>query len=211
MVRLTSEARQNLAAARRSQILAAALGLMAKSGFAATSIEDIARAAQLGKGTVYLYFPTKEALLEELFKNQSLLPEVLPLIEELRPDSTLEDIVYAAVPKLWRALKNRREVIMLLLREGTREAEYGMAFMRSMLPYNEMIAQLLAQRIGPERAAAVDPFVAIRALVSMLLGMFIEQEILGGGAVRSIEEQVLTRSVAELFLNGVRGPAGKGT
>jgi AcrR family transcriptional regulator len=49
-------------AARREQIAAAALACFARAGYHATTMEDIAVAAGVSKGTPYLYFPGKEAL-----------------------------------------------------------------------------------------------------------------------------------------------------
>ena len=50
-------------AARREEILAAAVRVFARKGFAATRIEDVAAAAGVGKGSVYLYFDSRDALL----------------------------------------------------------------------------------------------------------------------------------------------------
>jgi AcrR family transcriptional regulator len=50
--------------ARPGEILAAALDCFAERGFAATRLEDVAQRAGVTKGTLYLYFPSKE----ELFK-----------------------------------------------------------------------------------------------------------------------------------------------
>src|SRR5579872_5987757 len=47
----------------REQILRAALQLFAKHGFANTTVEDITEAADVGKGTFFNYFPTKDHLL----------------------------------------------------------------------------------------------------------------------------------------------------
>ena len=51
---------------RRAGILAAAERVIIARGFADTSIDGIAGEAGLAAGTVYLYFPNKEALLQEL-------------------------------------------------------------------------------------------------------------------------------------------------
>lgn len=50
--------------ARPGEIAAAALELFTEKGFAATRIEDIAARASVSKGTVYLYFDSKEALFK---------------------------------------------------------------------------------------------------------------------------------------------------
>jgi AcrR family transcriptional regulator len=49
---------------RRSEILDAAAKVFATRGFAATHMEDIAVAARLAKGTLYLYFQSKDAIYQ---------------------------------------------------------------------------------------------------------------------------------------------------
>ncbi len=49
--------------ARKCEIARAALGVFAKRGFEAASISEVAEAAGIGKGTVYEYFESKDALI----------------------------------------------------------------------------------------------------------------------------------------------------
>jgi AcrR family transcriptional regulator len=51
---------------RRRAILDCAARLFGHYGHAKTTVADIAREAQMGVGTVYLVFPSKEAIVEEL-------------------------------------------------------------------------------------------------------------------------------------------------
>lgn len=51
---------------RREELLDAAQRLFLDKGIGATSIDDIASAAEVAKGTFYLYFASKEVLLHEL-------------------------------------------------------------------------------------------------------------------------------------------------
>lgn len=53
---------------RQAAILDAALAEFARHGFADARVEDIARGAAVSKGTVYLYYPTKQALFEALVR-----------------------------------------------------------------------------------------------------------------------------------------------
>ncbi len=57
-MRVTAETR----AATRQSILEAARKLFAQQGFEAATTRDIARAAGIGVGTLFNYFPTKEAI-----------------------------------------------------------------------------------------------------------------------------------------------------
>src|ERR1700756_1986121 len=77
---------------RRERLFRAAMGLFARKGFAETTVEDITNAADLGKGTFFNYFPSKEhillafgemqlaklkAVISEAQKSDRPMPEVL--------------------------------------------------------------------------------------------------------------------------------------
>src|SRR3984957_4679819 len=55
--------RQRRGAETRERLFRAALRLFADQGFAETTVEDITNAADVGKGTFFNYFPSKEHLL----------------------------------------------------------------------------------------------------------------------------------------------------
>ena len=65
---------------RRRQILDAAVRVFARQGFHATRVSDIADEAGVAYGLVYHYFPSKEAVLNELFAERWSL--LLGAIEE---------------------------------------------------------------------------------------------------------------------------------
>jgi AcrR family transcriptional regulator len=52
--------------ARPQEILEAALSVFAEKGFAAARMDDIAARARVSKGTIYLYFESKEAVFRAL-------------------------------------------------------------------------------------------------------------------------------------------------
>lgn len=56
----------------RRRLLAAAKRLLATNGFHGTKIADIAAAADVGTGTFYLYFSTKDALFADLVRETAL-------------------------------------------------------------------------------------------------------------------------------------------
>jgi AcrR family transcriptional regulator len=58
----TQTRKQVLTDLRREEILTAAIKVFGKKGFAATCVGDVADAAKIAKGTVYLYFDSKEEI-----------------------------------------------------------------------------------------------------------------------------------------------------
>ena len=63
---------------RQADILDAAYAEFARHGFADARMEDVARGAHVSKGTVYLYYPTKQALFEALVR-RDILPRIVPI------------------------------------------------------------------------------------------------------------------------------------
>jgi len=55
---------------KRSRILDAAIQAFSRNGYHATRISDIAKAANVADGTVYLYFAGKEELLSTIFEDR---------------------------------------------------------------------------------------------------------------------------------------------
>jgi AcrR family transcriptional regulator len=78
---------------KRSQILQGALQIFLDNGFDAASMNDICRAAGVSKGTLYVYFASKEDLFESLINHErermfqgieQLLETEAPIAERLR-------------------------------------------------------------------------------------------------------------------------------
>jgi AcrR family transcriptional regulator len=60
---LTSDRRARRSAEVRERLFRCAVDLFARKGFTETTVEDITNAADLGKGTFFNYFPSKDHLL----------------------------------------------------------------------------------------------------------------------------------------------------
>src|SRR5229473_2166851 len=67
---------------RRERLFRAAMDLFARKGFAETTVEDITNAADLGKGTFFNYFPSKEHIL--LAFGEMQLAKLKVAFEEMR-------------------------------------------------------------------------------------------------------------------------------
>lgn len=63
--------------ARPGELAEAALDLFVERGFAATRLEDVAQRAGVSKGTLYLYFDSKEALFKAVIQDG-----ILPVLAE---------------------------------------------------------------------------------------------------------------------------------
>ncbi|HZV53374.1 MAG TPA: TetR/AcrR family transcriptional regulator [Rhodocyclaceae bacterium] len=78
--------RQRRKDARPGELMAAALEVFAEHGFTATRLEEVARRAGVSKGTVYLYFESKEALFKAAV--EAAMTPALEAAEALAADAT---------------------------------------------------------------------------------------------------------------------------
>src|SRR5882757_4013712 len=96
-VRAGSSPRAERQAQRREAILAAALDEFSARGFAATRLDDVAKRADVAKGTIYLYFHDKEALFEELIRTA-----IVPLVARMTAPPSFSGSVRDAVEGIAR-------------------------------------------------------------------------------------------------------------
>lgn len=76
--------RQRRKHARPAELTASALALFVEKGFAATRLDDVAARAGVSKGTLYLYFDSKEALFRAV-----VLEGIVPVLEAA--DSAIDE------------------------------------------------------------------------------------------------------------------------
>jgi AcrR family transcriptional regulator len=108
--------------AKLQTILDAALDVFAQKGFAEARLEDVAARAGVAKGTIYLYFASKQALFEALVHSGIAAP-----IEAMESKILAQDLpVEAVLRMLFTFLRievlgtRRQEIVRLLITEGSR-------------------------------------------------------------------------------------------
>jgi AcrR family transcriptional regulator len=149
---LTTERKRVTQDERRAAILDAALDLFSKHGFAAARLDDVANKAGVAKGTLYLYFPDKEALFEELLL--SLAQPVLRRLEALSLDSSQPaDLVLQRILQLFQEEvlgSNREWLLRLIITEGPRFPKIAEFYHREIVSKGREIIRKIATR-GFER------------------------------------------------------------
>ncbi|HVP28027.1 MAG TPA: TetR/AcrR family transcriptional regulator [Myxococcota bacterium] len=203
MPRIAAAERHAHGETRRAQILDAALRLWMRQGFHATPVDAVAREAGVAKGTIYLYFPTKEAMLAALVDRHSLLPAIEELTQRLG-DVPPERAIPLIASELWQRLKERAPLIALLMREVSFRPEHARIFLeRVVLPANRRFAAYLDRFVERGVLRPCDTFAAGRVFLGMLVMFVLSQEVLGGAALRPIDDETVVETAAQVFLRGV--------
>ena len=208
MARVAASERDSFVDNRRAEIAEAALRLWAEKGFDATPVSAIAEAVGVSKGTLYLYFPSKQALLEEVLRRYSLLPSIQSFVENIG-GSPFEDAVHTFVRQAWRHLSEHRDLVLLALRELPSHLDQAReAVERILVPANRLIAAYLEEQVGKKRAAEISLVVAGRGLIGTVILLFLTHEVLGAGRLLQVSEEQITSTIAQVFLHGVLGKKG---
>lgn len=86
---------------RPAEILAAALKLFSDKGFAATKLDDVSKEAGISKGTLYLYFESKEAIFKAVV-TEFVLPQIKKAEEQAQQfTGSIKDLMFSLLEQ-WR-------------------------------------------------------------------------------------------------------------
>jgi AcrR family transcriptional regulator len=149
-------------AARRQAILAAALSEFSARGFAAARLDDVALAAGIAKGTIYLYFRDKETLFQELIRSE-MSPVVTTLETALELDLPVRVVAERAVELFVREIygTRRRDIVRLIISEGPRFPQLAEFYYREVVARGIAAVRVLMRRAlerGELRSDAVIRF-----------------------------------------------------
>lgn len=132
--------------ARPEEILSAAMAEFAEHGFAATRITDIARRAGVAKGTVYLYFETKQAIFHAASETTlcGTMEQIDGLIEDFAgpTDMLLQMIITKVYSNIVQS--DARVTLRIIIGEGhlfpeLRKYHYDTAIRRSVALLDKVV------------------------------------------------------------------------
>ncbi|GIW44558.1 MAG: TetR family transcriptional regulator [Candidatus Binatia bacterium] len=184
----------------RERILDAASEVFGEQPFHQVHVADVARKAKVAKGTVYRYFPTKEALyLASLFHGMEQLQAELETVSRTQPDprQRLEALATQLLEFFWG-----RDLFFLLLHRS--EEQQGGLHARAWRARRQKFAQLIAATLEEGIAAAMFRRVHVPTATEALLGM-----LRGVHRYRRPDDtpQRAAQAVLDLFLHGVAATA----
>jgi AcrR family transcriptional regulator len=189
--------------ARRDAILEAGLHVFAEHGFEAARLDDVAQRAGVAKGTLYLYFKDKEALLEEIVR-----AAISPVIGRIEAVSAMPELSFAQMIAAIQATfltqvlaTDRKLILRLVLTEGPRfpriaKFYYDEVVSRSLQLWRRLAEQAHARGEIDTRALAQFPQLIIApALLSVFWdAVFTPYEKLDAAAMLDAHRDMLLRA-----------------
>ncbi len=134
--------------AKLQAILDAALDVFAEKGFADARLDDVAARAGVAKGTIYLYFASKEALFEALIHSGIAVPieaiEEKVLALDLPAEATLRMLFHFLRQEVLGT--RRKEIVRLILSEAGRFPEIAAVYHREVVSRGMRLMRRIAER-----------------------------------------------------------------
>ncbi len=191
--------------ARPGEILAAALALFAERGFAATRLEDVARRAGISKGTIYLYFPTKEELFRAVVRQ-----DVLPALAAMEARAAAHQGTAAAMLRelattLLRRLDSDLAAIpKLVLTESGNFPSLARFYAEEVAARGmRLIAGVLARGIADGEFRPVDVTAVVPSVIAPLMLAMLWRSSIGRHAALPLDPEAILKAHLDVLLRGL--------
>ncbi len=174
---------------RREAMLDAARSVFAEKGYADATLDEIARRAEFGKGTLYNYFEGgKEELLFAVFED--IVGEMETLIhtvfqDSLDGDEPLRDAFHTFVERHFELIRDQQDLFMIMLREA-----HQMAFSDDpeRMQFFQTQQERLLNALTPVLEAAMDR-AEIQSLPPSAVANLLLANVRGMGKHCTLEQQ----------------------
>jgi len=201
--------------ARPGELLDAALDLFVEKGFAATRAEEVAARAGVSKGTLFLYFPSKEELFKAVVRENisGRYGEWTAEYEAFQGDSA--EMLRFFMTAWWERLGATRAsgITKLIISEARNFPEIAAFYQKEVImPGHALVRQILQRGIDRGEFRAIDLDYAVYTVIAPMIFLIMMKHSLGACVPQDypVDPQRYVQMQADTLLQGlcVR-PAGK--
>lgn len=211
-VPLDVRTRRRLPEERPAQILEAAFAEFGERGLKGARLDDIARRAGVAKGTIYLYFPNKEALFCEMVRSTLVtrIAEAEREVEEHTASAT--DQLRAFMQRWWGYLRTPaystiHRLVIGELRSFPDLAEFYAC--EVIQRANRLLVGIVRRGIAAGEFRPLDPAVAARMMTSMFTSQALwcgNRDVFKQVGFPADDDAVLVQ-LTDFVLHALRAPA----
>jgi AcrR family transcriptional regulator len=200
--------RQRRKEARPQELLGAALTLFVEKGFAATRSEEVARAAGVSKGTLYLYYPSKEELFKAVVRQNlsALIAEGEELVE--RHVGSSSELLVRLLTTWWSRLGNTpaagiHKVVLAEVRNFPELAQFYTD--EVIVPADRLFSRTVQRGIDRGEFRPLPVHEVAHALMAPMIFQALHRHSFGACPVHGVEldPEAMLRTQLELLLRGL--------
>ena len=191
---------------RRLQIMEAAKELFARQGFEGTTTRQIAQAARVNEAIIFRHFASKEDLYWAVIDRESELAGWQPALRrQLGSGASDREILTGIAKDILVRRARDSSLSRLLLFSALENQERSQRFFQThVVEYYEAIAAYICKRIEDGVFRAVNPLLAARGFVGMIVYHSLIQEIYGAKRYQDFDVTEVSRTLADIWLGGMQ-------
>jgi AcrR family transcriptional regulator len=206
--------RQRRKEARPQELLDAAIELFARKGFAATRSEEVALRAGVSKGTLYLYFPSKEELFKAVVRSRlsTLIAEGEELVAAFDGDTST--LIQELMMTWWQRVgaTDASSIHKIVVCEARNFPEIAQFYSDEVIvPADRLFSTAIQRGIDRGEFRPMPLHETAHALMAPMIFLALHRHSIGACPVTGddIDPLAMLRTHLELVLRGleVRGPA----
>jgi len=158
--------------ARPEEILEAALSLFTEKGFASTRMNDVAKLAGISKGTLYLYFESKEAIFHAVI--QEMVTPKIAQVEQLveQHEGSNAELLKLLILNWWKEVARTKlsAIPKLMISECGNFPELGEFFVNTVVKRARAIfASVIRQGVEQNEFVRQDPETLARLVMAPMI------------------------------------------
>jgi AcrR family transcriptional regulator len=199
--------------ARPQQLLDAALVLFVEKGFAATRAEEVAQRAGVSKGTLYLYYPSKEELLKAVISEHLSSRIAAGAAEAEKHRGSAADLLREVFSRWWLDVFDSPTsgVFKLIITEVRNFPDLADFYSREVVqPAEQLIARIVQRGIDSGEFDDLDVAAAVHSLVLPMVMLCLHKHSLGACSAHheDFDPHAFIRLHIDLVIRGLlRHPA----
>ena len=158
--------------ARPGELLDAALDLFVEKGFAATRSEEVAARAGVSKGTLFLYFPSKEELFKAVVRENMVRHQTEGAEEIARFEGPTAQLLDLLMLEWWRRYGATKAsgISKLVMSEASNFPDLARFFQDEVVtPGHAMVRSVLQRGIARGEFRPVDMDMTVQSVLAPLL------------------------------------------
>jgi AcrR family transcriptional regulator len=192
--------------ARPGELAAAALDLFVERGFAATRLDDVAKRAGVSKGTLYLYFDSKEELFKAVIREGYVAPltEAEQLVETFAGSSV--DLIKEIFRRWWIQVGATQQAGMtkLIIAEAGNFPELARFYHDEVIQRSHaLLERAIARGIERGEFRPMNAHYAGRISCAPMVMLMLWKHSFGPCVSYQLDTEEYIRTIVDLLLNGL--------
>ncbi|MBI2486648.1 MAG: TetR/AcrR family transcriptional regulator [Deltaproteobacteria bacterium] len=191
----------------RDKLLETAIKLFSEKGFNGTTTKEIAEEAGVNEALIFRYFSTKRdlygAIIEKKIEEEPGIEVPIEMFKKTRNDW----LIFRSIAlRMFDCVEKDPTFMRLLYFSALEGHELSDMFFDTYVEYiNMLLSDYIEQRISEKAFKEINPFIASRAFMGMVINYIIVQELFGEKKRRKLEKEEVVETFVKIFFDGIKG------